>query len=155
MKKYIIAIALGASSAMALAEAPAKLVDDITITNSHNYASDQYQIGVAAGKQFGNVRGELSATRAFTDSNRVSTFGIRAQLPVASVGPFVVAGTAGLVYNSVSGAKDGMSLVTGAEVSYSLTPTLKAVAVLERVTSQSRVNFMDGNKFGIGLRASF
>lgn len=155
MKKILAALAFVAASTAALAT-------DVTVNTGITTGIDSNVGSVAIGKQFGPVRGEVSLGRTFKYGREANIYGLGVSYPLTEVRGVTLAAKAGLSYvdNHYASAfrgisADGYALSAGLEASYPLTKTLTAVATLERVAGQQRINVINGNNLIAGLRYSF
>jgi hypothetical protein len=148
MKKIILALAT-------LAAASSVIAADVTAGYGRNFGSDETASSIAIGKQFADFRGEVSLARVVTDRRTANIISFSATNPLTTVGGVSLATKVGVSYVAPLNAVNGYALSAGLEATYPLAKNVTAVATLERVEGQKRINHVDGNQFTVGLRSSF
>jgi hypothetical protein len=148
MKKIIATIALTAVSTVALAT-------DLTTSVARNHVTHTNDVVLTVGEQFGDLRGELVASRDLNGVNHVTNLGAKVGYPLAAVHGVTFTPKVGVNYLNPERGAQGYGITAGVSAAYPLTATTTLVGEVTHLRNENALRARNGNSLGMGVRTSF
>lgn len=150
MKKIIATIAITTLSTLAMAQG-----FDVTATGNRNVGTDTNDVRVTAGKQYGVLRYEASASRDLTGGNRVTNYGAAVGYPLATYQGVTFTPKVGVNYLNAQNGASGYGVRAGVTAVYPVTTNVGLVADYSYLRNERTLRHFDGNELGLGVRVGF